>query len=474
MSAWLPPHGTLAGELARLALVLLAYGVVFALAELWRRRAAPPVEWTRKLVHVGGGLVSASFPWLFAWQWTVLALALVAIAGLAIGRRGNLVPSVTAVERRSRGEMWFPVGVYLLFVVARHQPVYWLIALAALVFSDSAAALIGRAYGRFGYAVGEDRKSVEGSLVFLLATFLAVHVALLLGTDIERSASVLVAVQLALLVASFEAISMRGNDNLVVPLGTYYLLLKLAHQPAGAIALQLAAQLALLAITATIAWRTKLLTFSGAVAAHLVLYAAWSLGGPAWTFAPLGALAGYVALDARYGGHHGVPQGGHQVRAIYYTSIVGVLTIFADNSFATLLPIVDTLRFGHPFRPLTIGAFAAPLAIVAWELLETVPAARRGGALVRGAKAFGAAVLAVLVPALAVLGSVTNTQTITIAALVPLLAVAAHLGLRARVRLGHGLAGRLRVAALATLLATLVAMAVHFAWIGIWPWGGRV
>lgn len=473
MTGWLPPFGSPAGELARLALALLAFGALFGSAELWRRRAAPPVEWTRKFVHMGGGVVSGTFPWLFAHQWPVLVIAVVAVTGLALGRRHDLLPSVTAVERRSRGEVWFPVGVYLLFVVARHSPVYWLIALSTLVLSDTAAALIGRAYGRFAYVVGDDRKSLEGSVVFLVATFLAVHGVLLLGTDIDRVASVLVAAQIALLVTSFEAISMRGNDNLVVPLGTYYLLLKMADKPAESIALQLASQVALLAVTAVIAWRTRLLTFSGAVAAHLALYAAYSLGGPAWTFAPLGALAGYLVLDARYGGAHGVPHGGHQVRAIYYTSIVGVLTIFADNSFATLLPLYETLRFGHPFQPLFVGAFAAPLAIIAWEMFETVPVARRRPVLERGAKAVGLAALAVLVPGLAVLGPHATFETLTIAALVPVLGLVAHVLLRGRLRLGAALAGRLRVMALASLVAVLVVLVVHFTWLGIQPWGAR-
>lgn len=473
MSDWLPTFGTFPRELLGLVLALAAFGTLFGAAELWRRRAAPPVEWTRKFVHVGSGLISATFPWLFSSHVTVLVLLAFSVGGLALGRRHGLVPSVTGVERHSRGEVWFPVGVYLLFVVARHQPMFWLISLATLVFSDAAAALIGRAYGRFAYAVGDDQKSLEGSLVFMVATFLAVHVTLLLGTGIERSASVMVAAQIALLAASFEAISMRGNDNLVVPLGTYYLLLKMTPQPAESIALQLLAQVALLGVTSVIAWRTRLLTLSGAVAAHLALYAAWSLGSPGWTLAPLGALGGYLVLDGRYGGHHGVPQGGHQVRAIYYTSIVGVLAIFADNSFATLLPRYETLRFGHPFRPLMVGAFAAPLAIVAWEVFESVPVVRRGSTLARGAGALGVAVVAVLLPGLAVLGSHATVETLTIAALVPVLALPAHLNLRPSLRLGHGLAGRLRLMALATLLATVVTMLIHFRWLGILPWGAR-
>jgi hypothetical protein len=368
--------------------------------------------------------------------------------------------------------LWFPIGVYLLYVIARHEPVYYLIALSAMVFSDTAAAILGRAYGRFAYSVGEDRKSLEGSAVFLLFTFLAVHVALLVGTDIERAASLLVAAQVALLVTSIEAISMRGNDNLVVPLGTYYLLLKLAHQPAASIMLQLLAQVGLLLVTLVIAWRTRFLTLSGAVAAHLVLYAAYSLGSPWWAFTPLGALAGYLVLDGLYGGAPGVQHGGHQVRAIYYTSIVGVIMLFADNSFATLLPVDETLRYGHPFQPLFVGAFASPLAIVAYEMFEAAHGLRHQPAALRAARAYAVAVAAVLVPGLGVLGTHATVETIVVAGLALLLGLPLHLATRGRLRLGEGLTGRLRSAALATLVAVVIALALHFGWQNIGPWAG--
>ncbi len=470
MTAFLPAHGTLAGELARAALVAGAFLAIFVLAEIWRRRAAPPVEWTRKFVHVGGGLVCGTFPWLFQWHWTVLGLAALSAGTLGLARAATLLPSVTAVERRSRGELWFPIGVYVLFAVARHQPVFYAIALAVLVLADSAAALIGRTYGRLGYAVGEDRKSLEGSAVFALVTFLAVHLALLLATPTDRLSSVLVAAQIALLVASFEAISPSGNDNLAVPLGTYYLLVKMTPHPAPVIAIQLFAQVALLLLTSAIAWRTRFLTLSGAVAAHLVLYAAFSLGGPAWTLAPLGALAGFLVLDARLGGEHGLPRGGHQVRATWHTSIVAVLLLFADNTFATLLPVHEVLRSGHPLFPLFVGALAGPLAIVTLEMGDAIPGARGRAPIARATLAVLGAGLAVLVPGLAAFGAHVTTETIAAATLVAVLAVALdRLVFRRRPRT-PGAVPALRSASRSTFVAALVVLPVHFAWAGLLPW----
>src|SRR5205085_7523878 len=133
----------------------------------------------------------------------------------------GLLPGLFGVERRSHGEIYFPISVFVLFVLARHQPVFYVISMMTLVVCDALAAVLGKAYGRHQYLVTTDRRSIEGSAVFLFTAFLAVQLPLLLLTDLDRGACVVVAVQLAVLVTSFEAIGTGGIDNLLVPIGTY-------------------------------------------------------------------------------------------------------------------------------------------------------------------------------------------------------------------------------------------------------------
>lgn len=465
----LPPFGTPAGELVRALLVSLALGVLLAGAELWYRTRRPPAEWTRKLVHAGGGVAAAFLPWLFASHWTVLALTGVMAVLLGTSLRHSL-PSVTSVERSSRGELWFPIVVYLLFVIGRHQPVFYLIALSSLAVSDTVAALLGRVYGRRAYMVEGNRKSLEGSAAFLIVTFLAVHLTLLLATPLERDVCVMVALQIALLTASAEAISVGGSDNLVVPLGTYYLLLKMTDKPAPEIVVQLLVQIGLLLAMLLVLWRTRLVTFGGAIAAHLVLYAAFSLGGPLWVAAPAGALAAFVVLDRRRGGQHGVPQGGHEVLVIYYVSVVAVLVLFADNSFATLLPLHPRLQSGHPFQPLFVGALAATVSILAFEIRERSPAVRRNPMAWRVAFAMLIGVAAVAVPGLAVLGRHVVVETITVTTLPIVVGMSAYLALRGRVTLGDPVRSHLRLQALCVMLAVTLTLPVHLAWIGLEFW----
>jgi phytol kinase len=464
----LPPFGTPAGELARAALMMVAMSALLGVVELWHRAAHPPVEWTRKLAHAGSGVAAAFLPWLFAWHWTVLALCALMVALLLVSR--GRFTSVTGVERQSRGDLWFPIVVYLLFAVARHQPVFYLIALSCLTVSDTVAALLGRVYGLSAFTVEGSVKSLEGSAAFFVVTFLAVHLTLLLATPLDRTVCVIVAFQIALLTTSAEAISVGGSDNLVIPLGAYYLLLKMTPKPAPQIAVQLLVQIGLLLVMQVVLWRTRLVTLGGAIAAHLVLYAAFSLGGPMWVVAPAGALATFIVLDHRRGGQHGVPRGGHEVLVIYYVAVVAVLVLFADNSFATLLPLHPRLASGHPFYPLFTGALAATVAILAFEVRDRSPSVRRASLVARLAAGFAIGTGAVLVPGLAVLGAHATFETVAVAVLPIVVGMAAYAAWRGRMTLGDPLRSHLRLQALCVLLAVAMVLPLHLAWIGIEFW----
>jgi len=468
--SYLPGDGLLR-EVSGALLVIVAFALVIALAQLWQRRAALPVEWSRKLIHVGGGVVAGFFPWLFATHWTVLALGVGMGGVLWLARRGGWLPALHAVNRDSKGEFYYPLGVYLLFMVARGQPVFYLIALGALVLADTAAAVLGQRYGQTVFTDGGEVRSIEGSVAFFFVTFLAVHLPLLLLTSLPPASTVLVALQLGLLVTSFEAISRGGNDNLLVPLATYYLLLELTGRPAGDIAYQLTVQLAILVFTVVVARGTKFFTLAGAIAAHLMLYAAFSLGNPGWTVAPLLALAVCIALDGWFGRASGRPTGGQQVRAVYYVSIVSALLLFADNTFATLLPVTSLLQRGRPFFAAFVGALGAQTAIMTFQVLRRRPENGRRDRLrlLPLASVSGFALIALpglLVGAGPALGAgrpgwVSFVTAFALCLLSPPL----YMALRLLVRPPADANRDLRLQALAVLIAVAIVVPFHLAWL---------
>jgi len=456
---------TIAGEAVHMAVVVAMFLAIFLLAELWKRTRAPEPELTRKFVHFAGGLVAMSFPWVFASHVSVLLLAIAFVLVLVVGHRTGLVTSVHGVARRSYGELYFPLAIYLLFLVARGQPLFYAVALSALVVSDALAAVLGRAYGRRLYQVEGDRRSWEGSTVFFLVTFLGVQLPLLLLTPLDRLHVVLIAFQVALLVTAFEAISLHGSDNLFVPLGTYYLLVKMSAGSAHSLSLQVGAQLALLAAVSAIAWRTRFLSASGAIAAHLVLYAAFSLGGPRWTVAPALVLAGLIALDPSPPRGDARAFAGYQVRAVFYVALVAVLMIFADNTAGMLTTIRLAAGLAHPFFVPFVAALAAQLTLITALRLDSKRETRRWPAALRFAGSAAVGVLAVAPLSLALATGDIETEAMVLTFGVSLAALALHAIGRHSASWPHGTSWALRLQTVSVALPVFAAIPVHLSWL---------
>lgn len=238
-------------ELAALALLMGG----LTLYQEWRPLAP---ETSRKLFHIGGGLTTLSFPWLFASPWPVILLALVTIPSLLALKyirafKGNLGSVLYRVERASFGELYFPLSVCLLFVFARSHPLLYLSPLLILALADPAAAFVGERYGRWRYMIVRGRKSIEGSLAFLLIAFACVLAPLLIFRAARPGEAMLIALLVAMLVTLAEAVAWEGLDNLFIPVLGGLLLAGLLQLNLPFLLLDLGLTLALLGVACWLA-----------------------------------------------------------------------------------------------------------------------------------------------------------------------------------------------------------------------------
>jgi dolichol kinase len=460
--------GLLARELIAAALIGAGFLAVFGVAELWRHTASPPVEWTRKFVHFFGGLIAATFPWAFNYRWTVVGLAGLFTLIIWGSRRLGLLSSVHGVQRRSEGGIYYPLAVLLVFLLGHDQPVFYLIAILALVVSDTMAALLGSSYGRQMYRVETDRRSLEGSAVFFLTTFLITHLPLILMAGVDPLLSVLIAIQVAIIVTQFEAISLRGSDNFLVPVATFYLLLKMTPRDLDHIAGQLTAQLVIIAIIGVVAWRTRPLTFSGAMALMLFAYGAWGLGGPEWIVAPTAALLGFLGVRHLFARELlPAPPGDYQVIATFYVCIVATLLFIANNTLETLVPGAHpAFRWADPLYVPFVGVVAAQLALIFIAQLQPFrPTARARPPLVLGS---AAAAYALVVPlGLAVGWDGLTAGGMLLAAVALAVAVAAYLLIRRAPAWPRTAGANVRLQALCGALAAAVMVPVELLRLGV-------
>jgi phytol kinase len=265
------------------ALLALTAGLMTAL-RVFQRRWSPHPEWSRKLMHVGTGLLALSLPWLFRSPWPVLVLCATGATGMAVIRQAARLKEtlgcvVGGVARQSAGDITFPLGIAVVFLLSQGDCLLYSVPVLVLTFADAAAALVGTFYGLFRFETPGGKKTIEGSLAFFVVAFLSIHIPLFLCYDAGQEKAVLIAFLLGFLLTIVEALAgWRGLDNLLIPVAGFIFLRSMVDAPVaelvvqGMVLLSLAAGLALLRRQAT-------LSTSALLGAVLVGYMSWTLGG---------------------------------------------------------------------------------------------------------------------------------------------------------------------------------------------------
>lgn len=202
------------------AYVLLVVG----LAEHLRRSGRISFDVSRKIIHVGVGTWIIPTILIFEHAWAAaLPPAVFVLLNLA-SRKLGLVKAMEEEAGENRGTVLFPLAFVVLILLLWNQP-GGRAALGAgilvLAWGDAAAALIGRRWGRHRYRAGSGWRSLEGSSAMLLVSILAIVV---MGRIMGAAYSPFLVLAAASAATLLEAASRWGADNLLVPLGTSFLL----------------------------------------------------------------------------------------------------------------------------------------------------------------------------------------------------------------------------------------------------------
>lgn len=373
-------------ELLGATALVAAFALLLAAAELWSRKLAPDPEHTRKLVHLGGGLLCLLLPLCVESLW-LAALLLAPLAAIFwLGGRLGALTCLHRVQRKSRGSEYYPLAVLLVFAMSGGRTWMYVAALLSLAVADAFAALVGTRYGVLRYEVEDESKSLEGSLVFMVLAFLAIELPVLLMTDLDKSVVVLTALLAAMLLTGFEAVSLRGADNIFVPVAVCVILAKNVYDPAAEVAYQVAS-LAVIALVVGF-WAAKRRSFNwgGKIAFILFAYGVWALGS--WHYG-LPVFIGFFCV-LLMGGWLPPPEGhvpGTKVRVLSRILLPSLLLVVLANALD---------RYDLFFGPF-LGVGVAVLGLSLWSWVrwrkELGPGRRALGALLAGLAAWAALVL---------------------------------------------------------------------------------
>jgi phytol kinase len=202
--------------------LLLAFVYVFvilALGEGLRRGLHLSVDFTRKFVHIGVGMVAFLLVALFNdWRFAIIP-PLVFIVINYISYRRQIFAGMETGVKGELGTVYFPISFSILILLLWSQPALLVVSLMPLTWGDAFAAIIGSRFGRHKFTVINETRSVEGSITMFAFSFAATFVALLVFLT-PLATALMLAFGMALTAALVEAISPFGIDNLTVPLAS--------------------------------------------------------------------------------------------------------------------------------------------------------------------------------------------------------------------------------------------------------------
>ncbi len=210
-------------ELQRILCVSGVFSVLFLFSERLYSGLKLNSESSRKFVHVCTGIISLMFPYIFDDFWEVAVLCSCFMVILTLIESRSLLPSITGIDRKSSGSIYFPLSVIIVFAFYKltGNLDHYIYPILLLSICDPIAAIIGKKYGLREFSIGGNTKTYLGSFAFLISALLVIILSdYSLGSDL----SILFMLILAIVTTAAEAFSRNGADNLFIPLSAIIVL----------------------------------------------------------------------------------------------------------------------------------------------------------------------------------------------------------------------------------------------------------
>jgi len=198
--------------------VIYIFGLI-GMAEGLQRWRGLSSDFTRKVIHIGVGMLAWALPVLFDEPWLFILACLGFMILNLLDWRYGFFAAMSSSSRSNLGTVYFPLAAAIVAYLFWEYPPIMVAALMPLTWGDGLAPVIGKLYGRHSYHVHSSRRTVEGSIGFFVAAFLATWLALWVVPgmpELSAAEALLPALTVSFLTTLVEAVSIWGLDNLTI------------------------------------------------------------------------------------------------------------------------------------------------------------------------------------------------------------------------------------------------------------------
>lgn len=189
-------------------------------------------EASRKFIHImlGNWWLIAMYYFTNVWFAAFVPATFVIINYLSYKK--DLIKVMEREKKDGLGTVYYALSLLILTIVSfgiYKKPSLGLAPCLVMAYGDGLAAIIGKKIKSKTYKIGDTTKSIAGSFTMFTIALLVIGAYLLFqhGPVIfwRNAHWSLVTIMMAYCMTSIEAVSIKGTDNITVPLGTLLMLI---------------------------------------------------------------------------------------------------------------------------------------------------------------------------------------------------------------------------------------------------------
>ena len=193
-----------------IAFFIILSSILLILVEVLKRKSFISNDLSRRLAHIGAGAINIVAP-LFVSHVAIIIVNVLFAGLLLVGRNTDYFSSIQTTNRKTYGDVYFPLGIIVAAVVLLPDNVTaFQYGVAIMGISDALAGFVGERWGRKAVSIFNNRKTLLGALVF--------YVSSLVITFILVPQFLPVVFILPLILTIVEFFLVFGLDNLILPI----------------------------------------------------------------------------------------------------------------------------------------------------------------------------------------------------------------------------------------------------------------
>ncbi len=208
--------------------IIISYlyiGIIIAGAKLFEKRGE---EASRKFIHIMLGNWWFIAMYFFTNVWFAIFVPITFVIINYVSYKQDLIKVMERKNQDGLGTVYYAVSLFILAIVSfgiYQKPILGLIPNLIMAYGDGFATVVGKCIKSKTYKVGETKKSIAGSITMFMISLIFITIFLTTRYTFELWQIVLIGIVMSGIVTIIEAISVKGIDNISVPVSMLVMLL---------------------------------------------------------------------------------------------------------------------------------------------------------------------------------------------------------------------------------------------------------